>query len=93
MPGFMLVSGYFSFREVESGKKLIVGYRKSIERYLLPFVTWFIMISVLLLGDYEHNVLMGLISLASGVDRGLWFIWVVFMLSLIMGGLIWFETS
>lgn len=86
MPGFMLVSGYFSFREVESGKKLIVGYRKSIERYLLPFVTWFIMISVLLLGDYEHNVLMGLISLASGVDCGLWFIWVVFMLSLIMGG-------
>ena len=84
MPGFMLVSGYFSFRAVENGKKLTVVYRKSVERYLLPFVAWFILISVLLLGDYEHNVLMGLNSLVWGVDRGLWFIWVVFILSLIM---------
>lgn len=85
MPGFMLVSGYFSFRTVENGKELKIGYRKSAERYLLPFVTWFILISVLLLGNYEHNVLMGLNSLVWGVDRGLWFIWVVFILSLIMG--------
>lgn len=85
MPGFMLVSGYFSFRTVENGKELTIGYRKSVERYLLPFVAWFILISVLLLGNYEHNVLMGLNSLVWGVDRGLWFIWVVFILSLIMG--------
>ena len=48
MPGFMLVSGYFSFKEVENGRKLMVGYRKSVERYLLPFLTWFILVSVLL---------------------------------------------
>lgn len=82
MPGFMLVSGYFSFRDV---KKMLVGYRKSVERYLLPFLTWFVLISVLLLGNYEHNVLTGLNRLAWRVDRGLWFIWVVFVLSLIMG--------
>ena len=85
MPGFMLVSGYFSFREVKNGEKLLVGYRKSVERYLLPFLTWFVLISVLLLGNYEHNVLTALISLAWRVDGGLWFIWVVFVLSLIMG--------
>lgn len=82
MPGFMLVSGYFSFRDV---KKMLVEYRKSVERYLLPFLTWFVLISVLLLGNYEHNVLTGLNRLAWRVDRGLWFIWVVFVLSLIMG--------
>lgn len=85
MPGFMLVSGYFSFREVENRRKLMVSYRKSAERYLLPFLTWFVLISVLLLGNYEHNVLTGLSSLAWRVDGGMWFIWVVFVLSLLMG--------
>ena len=85
MPGFMLLSGYFSFRDVKNGEKLFVGYRKSVKRYLLPFLTWFVLISVLLLGNYEHNVLNGLSSLAWRVDGGLWFIWVVFVLSLIMG--------
>lgn len=79
MPGFMLVSGYFSFREVESGKKLRTGYRKSVERYLLPFLSWYVLVSVLLLGDYERNVLKGLSNLACRVDGGLWFIWVVFV--------------
>lgn len=85
MPGFMLVSGYFSFKEVENGRKLMVGYRKSVERYLLSFLTWFILVSVLLIGDYGRNVLQGLNRLAWRVDSGLWFIWVVFVLSLITG--------
>ena len=85
MPGFMLVSGYFSFRKVENGKKLMAGYRKSVERYLLPFLAWFVLIRVLLLGEYERRVLNGLSSLAWRVDGGLWFIWVVFVLSLIIG--------
>ena len=38
MPGFMVVSGYFSFREVGNVKRMLAGYRKSIERYLLPFL-------------------------------------------------------
>lgn len=85
MPGFMLISGYFSFRKVENKKKLMNSYRKSVERYLLPFFSWFILISVLLLGNYERNVLKGLDILVWRVDGGLWFIWVVFVLSLIMG--------
>ena len=44
-----------------------------------------ILISVLLLGNYERNVLKGLDILVWRVDGGLWFIWVVFILSLIMG--------
>lgn len=85
MPGFMVMSGYFSFREVGNVKKLMTGYWKSVERYLLPFLAWFVLISVLLLGDYERNVLKGLNSLAWGVDGGLWSIWVVFFLSLVGG--------
>ena len=70
MPGFMLVSGYFSFREVKNRKTLMVSYRKSMERYLLPFLTWFVFVSVLLLGEYDHNVLQGLSSLVWSVDIG-----------------------
>lgn len=84
MPGFMLVSGYFSFKEVENGKNLMIDYGKSVERYFLPFLMWFIL-SVLLLGDYERSLLRGLISIVWGVDKGLWFIWVIFILSLILG--------
>lgn len=69
MPGFMLVSGYFSFKEVENGRKLMVGYRKSVERYLLPFLTWFILVSVLLIGGYGRNMLQGLNRLVWRVDR------------------------
>lgn len=85
MPGFMLVSGYFSFREVGNFRKLISNYRKSVERYLLPFLSWFVLVSVLLLGEHERNLLKGLGSLVWRVDSGLWFIWVVFVLSLVMG--------
>lgn len=85
MPGFMLISGYFSFREVKNNRKLMTDFRKSVERYLLPFLSWFIMVSVLLLGNYERNVLNGMRSLIWSVDCGLWFIWVVFVLSLLIG--------
>ena len=85
MPGFMWVSGYFSFREVKNSKKLMDEYSKGAERYLLPFLTWFVLISVLLLDGYERNIIKGLHELAWRVDKGLWFIWSVFVLSLIMG--------
>lgn len=85
MPGFMLVSGYFSFRTVKNGKMLMAGYRKSVQRYLLPFLSWFILINILLTGGYNRSVLKGMSSLVWRVDIGLWFIWVVFVLSLIMG--------
>ena len=58
----MLVSGNFSFREVENGGKLMAGYRKSAERYLVLFLACFILVSVLLVGDYGRNVLQGLES-------------------------------
>lgn len=85
MPGFMLVSGYFSYKEVKNCRELQAIYQKSAERYLLPFLAWFILVSVLLIGDYGRNVLKGLSRLAWRADRGLWFLWAVLGLSLIMG--------
>ncbi len=67
MLGFMLVSGYFSLR-VKNGQKLLAEHRKSVDRYLLPFLACFVLIRVLLLEDYERNILTDLSRFAWRVD-------------------------
>lgn len=82
----MLVSGYFSFRELtdwRSGWKRIIG---AAEHYAMPFFTWFLLISVLLLGQCERNLVTGFTTLMTHVDSGLWFLWVVFVLSIVATG-------
>lgn len=83
MPGFMLVAGYFAARRIEKiravGKRAIL----SAQRYALPFFSWFLLIEVLLLGNNNRNPITGLGKLLTHVDGGLWFLWVVFILSVI----------
>ena len=83
MPGFMLVAGYFAARKVDNwsvaGKRILL----SAQHYALPFFTWFILVDVLLLGKMDRNPLTGLGQLLTHVDGGLWFLWVVFVLSII----------
>ncbi len=80
MPGFMLVSGYFVARP---SNKIGKAIEKSCERYLLPFLSWWILICVLLLGRCDRNIITGLNTLFHNVDGGLWFLWVVFALSVL----------
>jgi fucose 4-O-acetylase-like acetyltransferase len=83
MPGFMLVAGYFSAREISDGKSVWNRIVKSAEHYALPFFSWFLLISCLLLGDFGRNPVKAVIALLNRVDYGLWFLWVVFVLSVI----------
>jgi hypothetical protein len=83
MPGFMWVSGYFGARAINDFSNLQKSIHKSNVRYLLPFLSWWVFISVLLLGRYNHNPIKALIALAQRVDRGLWFLWVVYILSIV----------
>lgn len=85
MPGFMLVAGYFSFRKISTGRKLLEIYKKNMGRYFIPFLSWFVLVNILLLGEYDRNIFKGLSILFNRVDVGLWFIWIVFVLSLITG--------
>lgn len=83
MPGFMLIAGYFAAREVNdlraAGKRILL----SVQHYALPFFSWFILVDVLLLGKMGRNPVTGLFQLINHVDGGLWFLWVVFVLSII----------
>lgn len=49
----------------------------------MPFLAWWILISVLLFDGYNRNVFYSLEVLAQHVDGGLWFLWVIFVLSII----------
>ena len=81
MPGFMLVAGYFSARKIvsmrEAGKRIML----SAQHYALPFFSWFILVKVLLLGKMDRNPISGVFQLLKHVDNGLWFLWVIFILS------------
>lgn len=83
MPGFMLAAGYFSTRVITSicdtGKRILL----SVQHYALPFFSWFILIDIMLLGKYVRNPIAGAGYLLNHVDGGLWFLWVVFMLSIV----------
>lgn len=92
MPGFMMVSGYFSAREVKDFHLCIKRVVFSVQHYALPFFSWFIMVDILLLGKMGRNPITGIVYLLTHVDSGLWFLWVVFILS-IEGTLINYALS
>lgn len=83
MPGFMLVSGYFSARSITRMKDIAIRLSFLLQHYALPFFSWFVFIDVLLLGKQDRNLVFGSKHLMNHVDSGLWFVWVVFILSII----------
>ena len=89
MPGFMLVSGYFSSRTIRSGSETGKRIIRSAQHYVLPFFSWFILVSCLLLGGFDRNPRRAVITLMTKVDNGLWFLWVIFILSIIAISLNW----
>lgn len=83
MPGFMLVAGYFAARKITNLKATSKRILLSSQHYALPFLSWFLLINVLLLGKNGRNPITGFTNLMTHVDVGLWFLWVVFALSVI----------
>ena len=83
MPGFMLISGYFAFREIVDISAAKQRLCSATQHYALPFFSWFLLIDVICLGRFDRSPLVGLKELSSHVDYGLWFLWVIFCLSII----------
>lgn len=87
MPLFMIIAGYFSITSDKyySSKTEIWNYiKKRSIHYILPFFSWYIVVYVLLRGFYNRNVLEALKILVNNVDVGLWFLYVVFVLSVVI---------
>lgn len=73
MPLFMAVSGYVSYKPVLKWES--VG--KRFWQLIIPFFAWLILASIRV-GDINHFY-KGLL----GPDTGLWFLWVLFFISII----------
>ncbi len=87
MPLFMIIAGYFSITSVkyyETATGMLKYIKKRAFHYILPFFSWYIGINVLLRGFYSRNVALALETLANNVDVGLWFLYVVFVLSAVL---------
>lgn len=68
---------------MDTVKGFLTSLKKNANRYLVPFLVWFIGFEVLIQGRCNRNILSGLDMLFHNVDGGLWFLWVVFVLSIV----------
>lgn len=87
MPLFMIVSGYFSVtseRYYKFRDELKTYIKKRTMHYMLPFASWFIIVNVFIRGFYERNIIQAMCVLVNNIDVGLWFLYVVFILSLVI---------
>ena len=87
MPLFMVVAGYFSItsdRYYSNSAEIGNYIKKRLIHYILPFLSWYILVYVLLCGFYNREVFKALKILVNNVDVGLWFLYVVFVLSVVV---------
>lgn len=82
MPGFILVSGYFSQKEIYTIKDIGRNIYNKVRSYGLPFITWYFLINILLLGKNDRNIYKALKEIIYHVDSGLWFLWVIMILGI-----------
>lgn len=86
MPLFMAIAGFFSItsdKYYQNAKTLKAYAKKRAIHYMLPFFSWFVVVYVLIRGFYDRNLVKAITTLINNVDVGLWFLYVVFMLSVI----------
>lgn len=87
MPLFMIIAGYFSIttdRYYSNKTEIWIYIRKRLKHYILPFFSWYILVYVLLHGFCDRNIFEALGILINNVDVGLWFLYVVFILSVVV---------
>ena len=81
MPAFMAISGYLSFRvkdKVGGAKWCSVIWRR-FKQLVVPFVLW----TIILLLYNNSFTLESIIDYILYPDKGLWFLWVLFVISVI----------
>jgi len=78
MPLFMFISGFFSYKEVV----LFIQIKKRFFQLIIPFFCWMVVICLI-----EYQFSFGMVwNMFKHPDIGLWFLWALFFISLIMWG-------
>jgi len=81
MPGFMMVSGYFSARECLDKHDIFECVKKNTRKYFLPFIAWYILLNTFLNWTNKEKIITDIGYLFHHIDNGLWFLWVIYILS------------
>ena len=93
MPGFMIVSGYLGKRDINTAGELAGRLKKGFLRYFIPFLTWFYLVYVLLLGRHDRNILAATDYVITCIDSAYWFLYTLFCISSYFYLINYFETK
>jgi fucose 4-O-acetylase-like acetyltransferase len=78
MPLFIFLSGYIAFYSIP-GKNIKEIVIKKTKLFIVPFLSWYFIISYLSSGIYQHENLIDYSNkLIKSPDYGLWFLWILF---------------
>lgn len=83
MPLFMMISGFLSFKKIEHRSELKVNVIKKTIAYMIPYLSWYYIVDLFILGKFDRDIYEATSNLFYHVDSALWFLWVVYILSLI----------
>lgn len=92
MPIFFFISGYFNKGYFGSKKDLLINIKNRFFRILVPYLTYFYIIEILILGEYGRDMIHATKTLAFNIQYSLWFLFVNFVLS-IMCSLVRYISS
>lgn len=84
MPFFFLISGYLAFFSLSNKCDVHSCVINKVRYLVIPFASWYI-IAYFLHGHSLVDFTDYLLLLGYGVDRGLWYLWILF----IMYGILW----
>lgn len=86
MPMFMFLSGFILLTQLDHS--FLSYLKKNAVRLVLPFFVWYL-ISYIILGFYKNFSLINyLLDLMKSPDRGLWFLWILFLNSIFLFGVL-----
>lgn len=101
MPFFMLLSGYVSIKGI-SNRSFVDTAKKRFSTLIIPFLSWaIIMYAYLILANaviglnsgVETNILYYVVSVVLSPGKGLWFLWVLFFLNILLALIIKFVPK
>lgn len=89
MPFFFLVSGYLAFSQLEKKGISFLSFKRKVVMLLIPFIGWYLIYNVGTIYSSSSSqpiyvLFQSLEDLFSGVDLGLWYLWVLLLMYVII---------
>ncbi|MGN5151061.1 acyltransferase family protein [Aeromonas enteropelogenes] len=88
MPFFFLVSGYLAFSQLKKKGISVFSFKRKVVMLLIPFIGWYLIYNIDVIysssGQPIHVIFQYLLALFRGVDLGLWYLWILLLMYVII---------